>query len=295
MLKQTVTQSLSLCYYSEFTDVNVTGGGVWSPGEQVTVEGKLLYDWFGQWASVNDTTLKMTFAGNTYKTLTYPSIAGSPNFQFNITVPQLADGQYEVDLLYDGYTPPWVIGCISPCSYSFTVTIQSSPPQGTSGGQLSPPQEQYPSQLSLTVSPEVTVGQSATLIVTATFADGTPAPGFKVDFAINNTLIGSAVTNAKGVADTSFTPEAEGSYTATAWLDADQSVSASASFTASSSTTSGTTCTSTSQCPQGTVCQNGVCTQCNGVIVGSTCVPTWAIVAGVGAVALTGLVIAISK
>jgi hypothetical protein len=43
------------------------------------------------------------------------------------------------------------------------------------------------------------------------------------------------------------------------------------------------------------VCQNGTCTQCNGIIVGSTCVPTWALIAGVGVVALTGVAIAMAK
>jgi hypothetical protein len=57
----------------------------------------------------------------------------------------------------------------------------------------------------------------------------------------------------------------------------------------------GSSCSSTSQCAQGLVCQNGTCTQCNGIIVGSTCVPTWALIAGVGVVALTGVAIAMAK
>jgi len=57
----------------------------------------------------------------------------------------------------------------------------------------------------------------------------------------------------------------------------------------------GSSCTATSQCAQGLVCQNGTCTQCNGIVIGSTCVPTWALIAGVGAVALTGVAIAMYK
>jgi len=57
----------------------------------------------------------------------------------------------------------------------------------------------------------------------------------------------------------------------------------------------GSSCTATSQCAQGLVCQNGTCTQCNGIIVGSTCVPTWALIAGVGIIALTGVAIAMAK
>jgi len=57
----------------------------------------------------------------------------------------------------------------------------------------------------------------------------------------------------------------------------------------------GSSCSSTSQCAQGTVCQNGTCTQCNGIVIGSTCVPTWALIAGVGAVAVTGIAIAMYK
>jgi len=57
----------------------------------------------------------------------------------------------------------------------------------------------------------------------------------------------------------------------------------------------GSSCTATSQCAQGLVCQNGACTQCNGIVIGSTCVPTWALIAGVGAVALTGVAIAMYK
>jgi len=315
MLNQSVTQSLSLCYYSKFSDVNVTGGGVWYPGEQVTVEGNLIFDQFGLWNQVGGVTVKLTFAGHTYTTTTSTLITSQYGFVFNIIVPQLADGQYDAVLSFDGSGSVWLLDCISPCSYSFAVTIQAQGPSG-----ISPPQEQYPSQLSLTVSPEITVGQSATLIATVTYADGTPAPEFKVDFAVNGVQIGSATTNAEGIADVSFTPEAEGSYTATAWLDADQSVTASASFTASPQTLSGTTCTSNSQCPQGYVCQNGTCvmqqvtgctsnsqcpqgyvcqngtcTQCNGIVIGSTCVSTWAIIAGVGAVAIAGIAIVASK
>jgi len=58
---------------------------------------------------------------------------------------------------------------------------------------------------------------------------------------------------------------------------------------------SGSSCSSTSQCAQGLVCQNGTCTQCNGIVIGSTCVPTWALIAGVGAVAVTGIAIAMAK
>jgi hypothetical protein len=57
----------------------------------------------------------------------------------------------------------------------------------------------------------------------------------------------------------------------------------------------GSSCSSTSQCPPGYVCQNGVCTQCNGVIIGGTCVPTWALIAGIGMIALTGVAIAMAK
>ena len=57
----------------------------------------------------------------------------------------------------------------------------------------------------------------------------------------------------------------------------------------------GSSCSSTSQCAQGLVCQNGTCTQCNGIIIGSTCVPTWALIAGVGIIALTGVAIAMAK
>jgi len=57
----------------------------------------------------------------------------------------------------------------------------------------------------------------------------------------------------------------------------------------------GSSCSSTSQCAQGLVCQNGTCTKCNGIVIGSTCVPTWALIAGVGAVAVTGIAIAMYK
>ena len=327
MLKQSVTQSALVCYYTKFADVNVTGGGAWYPGEQVTVEGKLISDWLGIWSYVQDATVQMTFAGQTYITTTpatshyYPEF----NFQFNITVPPLADGQYEVDLKYGGNCPFWALTGYSSCSYSFMVTIQ---PQGSQTSTTpQPPQEQYPSQIAVTVSPYPTLGQSVTITAVATYPDGTPASGFKIDFAINGSNIGSATTNGNGVATISFTPQSTGSFTVDAYLDAYPSVSGSASFTVSPQTPSGgaggtsgtsctsnsqcsqgyvcqngtcvtaqgTSCTSTSQCPQGYVCQNGVCTQCNGVIVGSTCVPTWALIAGVGVITLTGVAIAMAK
>ena len=236
MIKQTVTQSLSLCYYSKFSDVNVTGGGVWYPGEQVVVEGNLIFDQFGAWNLLGGVTVKLTFAGNTYKTTTSTSITSQYGFQFNITVPPLADGQYDAVLSFDGSGSVWLLNCVSPCSYAFMVTIQSQGSQTATTPQP-PPQVQYPSQLSLTISPSsVTVGQSVTITATATYANGTPGSGFKIDFTVNGNMIGSASTNDSGVASVSFTPQSAGNYTVTAYLDADQSVSASASFTVSSLT-----------------------------------------------------------
>jgi len=292
MLKQSVTQSALVCYYTKFADVNVTGGGAWYPGEQVTVEGKLIFNWLGIWSYVQDATVQMTFAGQTYITTTpatshyYPEF----NFQFNITVPQNANGQYEVDLKYGGNCPFWALTGFSPCSYSFTVTIQ---PQGsqTSTTPQPPSQEQYPSQIAVTVSPYPTLGQSVTITAVATYPDGTPASGFKIDFAINGSNIGSATTNGNGVATISFMPQSTGSFTVDAYLDADSSVSGSASFTVSPQTpsggaggtsggaggtsggaggTSGTSCTSNSQCPQGYVCQNGTCVTAQGTSCTST-------------------------
>ena len=57
----------------------------------------------------------------------------------------------------------------------------------------------------------------------------------------------------------------------------------------------GSSCSSTSDCAQGLVCQNGTCTQCNGIVIGGTCVPMWALIAGVGIIALTGVAIAMAK
>jgi len=64
----------------------------------------------------------------------------------------------------------------------------------------------------------------------------------------------------------------------------------SSGYTPPGTVPSGGSCSSTSQCAQGNVCQNGTCTPCNGVVIGGTCVPTWALaLAGVGVIGIVAI------
>lgn len=286
-------RSLSLCYYSEFKDVEVTGGGTWSPGEQVTVQGMIKFDQFGLWNNVpGGTTVTLALAGHTY-TATTTSLVTEETFTFSFAVPDLPFGNYEATLSYPGAGSVWELDCISPCTYSFEVTVT-----GQGKGGSSPPPSQEPSNVSVTVTPSSTpVGSPVTVTAEVTYSNGSPATDESVSFSVNGVSVGSATTNASGIADVSFTPQQAGTYTAHAWLTSDPSVSGSATFAATSaaSTPGPTGCTGNGQCPQGYTCVNGTCQQCNGLIVNGTCISAADIALAAGGLAVLVAAVALAS
>ncbi len=100
-------------------------------------------------------------------------------------------------------------------------------------------------KISLTSSPTtLTAGTPATLSVTVTYANGTPASGVTVDFFASGAQIGTATTGSNGQAAYSYTPMSAGTQIITAKLALAPSVVSSAltlNVTASKTTTTTTT------------------------------------------------------
>jgi ABC-type transport system substrate-binding protein len=154
----------------------------------------------------------------------------------------LAAGTYTVTaqppsgMTFSGYGSTGSVTVASPTSSTTTITVSGAGSLSVAWKAIVTPV--YASTITAPTlsSSTVTVGTPLTISVTATFANGTPAPSEIVNFYANGQLIGSMATNSQGVASITYTPSASGTYSITAALQSNPSVKSSSSATLSVST-----------------------------------------------------------
>ena len=139
-------------------------------------------------------------------------------------------------MTFSGYGSTGSVTVASPTSSTTTITVSGAGSLSVAWKAIVTPV--YASTITAPTlsSSSVTVGTPLTISVTATFANGTPAPNEIVNFYANGQLIGSMATNSQGVASITYTPSASGTYSITAALQSNPSVKSSSSATLSVST-----------------------------------------------------------